>query len=119
MIACLHARSPLLRGSLDRERSAAKGSFHHTSSRAHSPRKAVKCSGVARLTDDIVAAEAITKRFGNNQVLTGVTLRVPERQVVCVVGPSGSGKTTLLRCIALLEEPSDGRIVMSGKVISQ
>jgi ABC-type polar amino acid transport system ATPase subunit len=74
---------------------------------------------VARLTDDIVAAEAITKRFGNNQVLTGVTLRVPERQVVCVVGPSGSGKTTLLRCIALLEEPSDGRIVMSGKVISQ
>ena len=67
----------------------------------------------------VVAAEAVTKRFGNNQVLTNVTLGVAERQVVCVVGPSGSGKTTLLRCIALLEEPSDGRIVMMGKVIAQ
>jgi len=71
------------------------------------------------LKDDIVAAEAVTKRFGDNQVLTNVTLGVAERQVVCVVGPSGSGKTTLLRCIALLEEPSDGKIVMMGKVISQ
>jgi len=52
-------------------------------------------------------------------VLTNVTLGVAERQVVCVVGPSGSGKTTLLRCIALLEEPSGGRIVMLGKVIAQ
>ena len=67
----------------------------------------------------VVAAEAVTKRFGDNQVLTNVTLGVAEREVVCVVGPSGSGKTTLLRCIALLEEPSGGRIVMMGRVISQ
>jgi len=84
-----------------------------------SPGKHVECSGVVRLTNHIVAAEAVTKRFGNNQVLTNVTLGVAERQVVCVVGPSGSGKTTLLRCIALLEEPSGGQIVMMGKVISQ
>ena len=63
----------------------------------------------------IVAAEAVTKRFANNQVLTNVTLGVAERQVVCVVGPSGSGKTTLLRCIALLEEPSGGQIVMRSE----
>src|SRR5260370_7022922 len=41
-----------------------------------------------------------------------------ERDVVCVVGPSGSGKTTLLRCLALLEMPSEGRIVMQGTTIS-
>lgn len=66
----------------------------------------------------IIAAHAVTKRFGTNQVLTCVSLAVSEREVVCVVGPSGSGKTTLLRCIAMLERPSEGQILMEGKVIA-
>ena len=60
----------------------------------------------------IILADGVTKRFGANQVLTRVSLPVMERDVVCVVGPSGSGKTTLLRCFALLELPSEGRILM-------
>src|SRR6478672_6488008 len=67
----------------------------------------------------IIAAEGISKRFGANQVLTRVSLAVAERDVVCIVGPSGSGKTTLLRCLALLEEPSEGRVTMRGTVIAQ
>ena len=66
----------------------------------------------------IIAAEGISKRFGSHQVLTGVSLAVSERDVVCVVGPSGSGKTTLLRCLALLEEPSEGSVTMRGRVIA-
>ncbi|CAN5901992.1 amino acid ABC transporter ATP-binding protein [soil metagenome] len=66
----------------------------------------------------IILAEDVTKRFGTNQVLTRVSLPVMERDVVCVVGPSGSGKTTLLRCLALLEKPSEGRVLMQGKAIS-
>src|SRR3979490_1235340 len=66
----------------------------------------------------IIMAEDVTKRFGTHQVLTQVSLPVMERDVVCVVGPSGSGKTTLLRCLALLEMPSAGRIVMQGTTIS-
>src|SRR6201995_5970281 len=66
----------------------------------------------------IIEAEDVTKRFGEHQVLTRVRLPVMERDVVCVVGPSGSGKTTLLRCLALLEMPSEGRIVMEGTTIS-
>ena len=66
----------------------------------------------------IIMAEEVTKRFGTHQVLTRVSLPVMERDVVCVVGPSGSGKTTLLRCFALLEKPSEGRIVMEGAVIA-
>jgi len=66
----------------------------------------------------IIAAEGISKRFGSHQVLTGVSLAVSECDVVCVVGPSGSGKTTLLRCLALLEEPSEGSVTMSGRVIA-
>ena len=69
-------------------------------------------------TAPLILADGITKRFGANQVLTRVSLDVSERDVVCVVGPSGSGKTTLLRCLALLEEPSEGRIVMQGVPIS-
>ena len=67
----------------------------------------------------IIAAESVSKRFGSNQVLTRVSLSVTEREVVCIVGPSGSGKTTLLRCLALLEEPSEGRVVMNGNVIAK
>jgi ABC-type polar amino acid transport system ATPase subunit len=66
----------------------------------------------------IILADGVTKRFGMNQVLTRVSLPVMERDVVCVVGPSGSGKTTLLRCFALLELPSEGRILMEGMPIS-
>jgi polar amino acid transport system ATP-binding protein len=60
----------------------------------------------------------VSKKFGAHQVLTRVSLPVMERDVVCVVGPSGSGKTTLLRCLALLETPSEGRVVMEGVAIS-
>src|SRR5438270_11689254 len=67
----------------------------------------------------IIAAESVSKRFGSNQVLTRVSLAVAEREVVCSVGPSGSGKTTLLRCLALLEEPSEGRVIMNGNVIAK
>ena len=67
----------------------------------------------------IIAAESVSKRFGSNQVLTRVSLAVAEREVVCIVGPSGSGKTTLLRCLALLEEPSEGCVIMNGNVIAK
>ena len=66
----------------------------------------------------IIAADGISKRFGSHQVLTRVSLAVSERDVFCVVGPSGSGKTTLLRCLALLEEPSEGSVTMSGQLIA-
>lgn len=67
----------------------------------------------------LISADKVSKRFGDFEVLTAVSLGVDEGEVVCVVGPSGSGKTTLLRCIALLEEPTDGRIVMRGQTIAQ
>jgi len=66
----------------------------------------------------IIVADAVSKKFGAHQVLTRVSLPVMERDVVCIVGPSGSGKTTLLRCLALLETPSEGRVVMEGVPIS-
>ncbi len=66
----------------------------------------------------IICADKVSKDFGTNRVLTRVSVDVNAGDVVCVVGPSGSGKTTLLRCLAMLEEPSEGEIRMRGTVIS-
>ena len=53
----------------------------------------------------------IHKKFGNNEVLRGVSLKVEKGDVVVILGPSGSGKTTLLRCIDFLEKADQGEMV--------
>jgi iron(III) transport system ATP-binding protein len=55
-------------------------------------------------------------RYGDNEILKGVSVKVPPGTVVALLGPSGSGKTTLLRCVAGLETPHRGRISMGEKV---
>ncbi|NTG64741.1 amino acid ABC transporter ATP-binding protein [Agrobacterium rhizogenes] len=62
---------------------------------------------------------ALEKRFGNNQVLRNINLKVAEGELVFVIGPSGSGKSTMLRCCNRLEEPSAGDIIIDGCNIMQ
>jgi ABC-type Fe3+/spermidine/putrescine transport system ATPase subunit len=57
----------------------------------------------------------IRKRYGDFTAVDGVSLKVPKGQFVCLLGPSGCGKTTTLRCVAGLEEPDDGDILIGGK----
>jgi polar amino acid transport system ATP-binding protein len=65
-----------------------------------------------------VEARNVTKRFGDNTVLSGVDLDVGEHEVVCLIGASGSGKSTLLRCINLLEQVDEGTIEVDGQVLT-
>ena len=65
----------------------------------------------------VIAAEGVSKSFGELRVLKDVSLLVRRGEVVCVIGPSGSGKTTLLRTLALLEIPSAGRVTMDLSLI--
>jgi polar amino acid transport system ATP-binding protein len=60
----------------------------------------------------------VHKRFGDNEVLRGVSLSVDEHQVVCLIGPSGCGKSTLLRCINALETIEGGEIRIDGERVS-
>nr|WP_254070405.1 amino acid ABC transporter ATP-binding protein [Acidisphaera sp. L21] len=62
-----------------------------------------------------VTASGLTKRFGTTEVLQKIDFSAPSGQVTCLIGPSGSGKSTLLRCIAMLEQPTEGTITIDGQ----
>ena len=61
----------------------------------------------------LIALEDVRKRFGENEVLKGVTLRVDPGEVIAIIGKSGSGKSTLLRCINGLEQIDGGAIMVA------
>lgn len=57
----------------------------------------------------------VRKKYGDFIAVDGVSLRVAKGQFVCLLGPSGCGKTTTLRCVAGLEDPDDGDVLIGGK----
>ena len=61
----------------------------------------------------------VSKSFGTNLVLDGITLEVTQGEVVCVIGASGSGKSTLLRCVNGLESYDSGEIVVDGQRVDR
>jgi histidine transport system ATP-binding protein/arginine/ornithine transport system ATP-binding protein len=64
-----------------------------------------------------LTVENLHKRYGDNEVLKGVSLAAKPGDVVSMIGSSGSGKSTLLRCINFLESPSSGRVTLNGREI--
>ena len=59
----------------------------------------------------------LCKRFGQTQVLRGVSMQVSRGEVVAIIGRSGSGKSTLLRCLTHLEKIDSGSISIGGQSI--
>ena len=57
------------------------------------------------------------KKFGENEVLKGVSLKAKAGDVISLIGSSGSGKSTFLRCINFLESPCSGRITLNGEAV--
>jgi arginine/ornithine transport system ATP-binding protein len=55
------------------------------------------------------------KRYGNHEVLKGVSLKARAGDVTSIIGSSGSGKSTFLRCINMLEQPHGGKILLNGE----
>ena len=64
---------------------------------------------------DAISAENLTKKYGDNEVLKGVDLKIEEGEFYALMGPNGSGKTTLASIIASVRSPTSGKIEIYGK----
>lgn len=60
-------------------------------------------------------------RQGKSEVsaLAGISLNVPEGEFAVIMGPSGSGKSTLLHLMGGLDRPTEGEVMVAGRIISQ
>jgi spermidine/putrescine transport system ATP-binding protein len=65
-----------------------------------------------------VRLERVTKRFGDFTAVREMDLGIPRGEFFTMLGPSGCGKTTTLRMIAGFEDPSDGRVLLSGEDVT-
>ena len=63
------------------------------------------------MSEELLKIEGLKKSFGKLEVLKGLTTTIKKGEVVVMIGPSGGGKSTFLRCMNLLEQPTEGRIV--------
>jgi multiple sugar transport system ATP-binding protein len=65
-----------------------------------------------------VALKGVTKRWGSFVGVRSIDLVIRDREFIVFLGPSGCGKTTTMRMIAGLEDPSEGDILIGGKVVN-
>lgn len=68
--------------------------------------------------ETILELQSIAKRFGETDVLNGVSIAIGRGEFITLLGPSGCGKTTTLRIIAGLETPDEGRVLLNGKDVT-
>jgi putative ABC transport system ATP-binding protein len=61
---------------------------------------------------------ALTKRYGDTAVFSGVNLRVAAGEFVAILGESGVGKSTLLNCIAGLDTVDGGKVLINGTQVN-
>ena len=66
----------------------------------------------------MIHIENIVKRFGELEVLHGITFNVERGEIVSIVGASGAGKSTLLQIIGTLMTPDKGNVTIDGKAIA-
>ncbi len=71
------------------------------------------------MTGAALCFEAVAQKFGEREILRGVSLEVPEGAVVALAGRNGAGKTTLLRIASRVLRPSAGRVLIRGVPIDR
>ncbi|GAA0494258.1 MULTISPECIES: histidine ABC transporter ATP-binding protein HisP [Tatumella] len=69
------------------------------------------------MADIKLSVTELHKRYGEHEVLKGVSLQAAAGDVISIIGSSGSGKSTFLRCINFLEKPSEGSISLNNENI--
>ncbi len=67
----------------------------------------------------MITAKAITRKFGNLEILKGVDLTINKGEIVSIVGSSGAGKTTLLSILGTLDRASSGELWFENQDLQQ
>ena len=71
------------------------------------------------MTDIILSADRLVKRFGQTEALRGIDIAVERGEILAILGPSGSGKSTLLHCLAGILPIDGGSVVFDGRRIDE
>ncbi len=71
------------------------------------------------MSEPLIRFENIHKRFGTNEVLSGVDLSIYEGEITTVIGKSGGGKSVLLKHIVGLMVQDEGRVLIEGKPLQE
>ncbi|MBU3154876.1 ABC transporter ATP-binding protein [Clostridium estertheticum] len=66
------------------------------------------------MSEIILEIDNIIKKFGNQEVIKNISLKVNKGEFLTLLGPSGCGKTTTLRIIAGFEKPTSGNVLLEG-----
>ena len=65
----------------------------------------------------MLSAQNLNFHYDSRQVLYNINVELPAGSITGLIGPNGAGKSTLMRCMAGLECPSSGEVLLSGKPI--
>ena len=84
--------------------------------RPEPPRISVKLASGKRAPERVASLERISKSFGSNHVLRGLSLDIERGDRIALVGPNGAGKSTLLRVLAGLDQPDQGKVTIADDV---
>lgn len=70
------------------------------------------------MTKPLLKTHALTKSFGDREILKGVDIAIQKGEVIVILGPSGCGKSTLLRCLNGLESINSGSILFKEEELN-
>ena len=70
------------------------------------------------MADVLVEFNSVVKKFGDFTAVERMNFTIAKGEFIAIMGPSGCGKTTTLRMLAGLEAPSEGEVLMEGRVIN-
>lgn len=70
------------------------------------------------LSEQILKASKLTKRFGNLIAVNQVDLEIKKEEIIGLIGPNGAGKTTFFNLITGLETPDEGQVIFKGTNIT-
>ncbi len=79
---------------------------------AHSP-------ATSNDTDVFIELRGIHKRFGKQEILSGIDLTLKHGETLCIIGPSGEGKTVTMKHIIGLIQPDSGDVFVAGMHVNK